>query len=74
MGQTSEGCLAGLEGMRIISAKGRRADEPRAKVVILDLVLADDVNGWRHEVSLVGTRRGIVFNFLRKDKVPKIAD
>jgi len=68
------GCLAGLEGLRIISAKSRRADDRSSKVTILDLVLADDVNGWRHEIALVGTRRGIVFNFLRKDKIPKISD
>jgi hypothetical protein len=56
-------------GLKILESKSRLADEPQSKVTILELVLEDDVNGWRHEVALVGTQRGIQFNFVRKDKL-----
>lgn len=58
-------------GLKIIEAASRLSEEPQSNVTILELVLEDDLNGWRHEVALVGTRRGIQFNFVRKDKLPK---
>jgi hypothetical protein len=57
-------------GLRIVEAQSRLADDPRSKVTILELVLEDDINNWRHEVTLVGTQRGIQFNFVRKDRLP----
>ncbi|NIT77377.1 MAG: hypothetical protein GWN58_23485 [Anaerolineae bacterium] len=58
-------------GLKIVEATSRLSEEPQSNVTILEVVLEDDLNGWRHEIALVGTRRGIQFNFVRKDKLPE---
>lgn len=58
-------------GLKIVESTSRLADDPNSRVTILELVLEDDLNNWRHEITLVGTQRGIQFNFIRKDQLQK---
>ena len=57
-------------GLKIVETKSRLSEDPRSNVTILEVTLEDDLNGWRHQITLVGTQRGIQFNFVRKDKLP----